>query len=155
MSDQFRDGMDEFTGEYAKGWKPKAGEMVCGEIVTLEPVVGEFGPVMVCTIADEEAREDIAVWISPKVLRDRFQMLQPKVGERIAIKALTEGKGERTGRSYKRFEVRMDRTPEAQRDFEYGGSVDPAGEAREKLLAEADKYEGTDARVEHEDELPF
>jgi hypothetical protein len=122
----FENDVVGITGDYPPGWAPAVGEHIVGRILKYETIEGDFQPVPVATVETEvrarckdrdknqvavEVGGDLTVWISPAALRSAFKAQTPRVGERIGLKRLDDGVG-RTGRTYKRYGLMVDRAPE-------------------------------------------
>lgn len=108
MSDPFRQGLDEATGEFAPMWQPEPGDTIIGQVIRYERATTRYGPCDICVLLHEDTGEELAVWILEFVLVKKFMELRPRVGERMGIKYV--GKVDReTDNPYKNFVVQVDR----------------------------------------------
>lgn len=73
-----------------ESWRPKPGDALVGKILRYEQVEGQYGPcwTVVVEVEPTEAHGGylVAVWLSHKVLLEKFKALRLKVGERIGIR---------------------------------------------------------------------
>lgn len=104
---------------FAPSWQPEPGDIIVGTIVGFSIGSGQYGDVNIATIHDEEINQDLAVWLSSKVLLNEFQRLEPKIGERIGIRY----DGKHPDKGYHRYIVQIDRKDEVLR--ERGGETSP------------------------------
>ena len=94
-------------------WKPQPGDAIAGEFLRKEERQSSYNGFpeyhSVVIIEDCEAGHEVAVWLSPTVLRERFSALRPQQGEVIAIRY--EGlRPTVSGGEYKHYNVRVART---------------------------------------------
>jgi len=116
--------LDDWDGAYPDAWRPQAGETLVGVVKNYTTASGQYGEVAVCTIAEEETGECVAVWLSSAVLLSLFKRHKPKVGERIGLKY----GGTHPEKGYKLYALVVDRPEEAEPDFDslLGDSDAPA-----------------------------
>jgi hypothetical protein len=74
--DSFRDDLDEFAGDYPASWRPSEGDALYGTLKRYEDVEGQFGPVVVAVIEDEDSGDEFSVWISTMTMARRAQATQ-------------------------------------------------------------------------------
>lgn len=107
--------------DYADAWDFKQIPVIAGKIESFARVDTTRGPKVVCTIVEEdiEPPRRWAVWLSQAALLNRFQQLQPRVGELVAIHYLGQAdEPVRAGESPPhRFRVEVDREGST---FEWG-----------------------------------
>lgn len=103
--------LDADTGELPESWTPKPGDKLVGRLVRYDKATSRYGPCIlaVLDVAGEghgSRRQPhlVAVWLSHKVLLERFKELRPAPGERLGIKRLEDSE-----RGYARYLVKVDR----------------------------------------------
>jgi hypothetical protein len=73
--------------EYAEGWKPDVGDLVLGKVTDVAMGWSDYrGQYPIITIADEKTQQPVAVHGFHAGLFNQLMTLQPRVGERIAVK---------------------------------------------------------------------
>ena len=98
------DELEEQT-EFAPSWKPQAGEAVIGEVRRYRKAHNFYGNVVdICEILQDDGQR-LAIWINSTVLLGKFRDLQPRIGERIAVKYF----GKHPEKNYKRFALSVSR----------------------------------------------
>lgn len=111
--------LDEWRDIQPESWKPQPGDKIVGEVLRYDQAGSQYGPcwLVVLKIAANGDHGDLAaVWLSHKVLLERFRALRPKPGERVAIKRLTDGEGSHG--NYARYAVIVDRPGDGAPDWD-------------------------------------
>lgn len=106
--DDFAKRVSEDSGDYPESWKPGVGDQLIGVVKAYGTYTGDYGEVPTVTITDGNAK-DHGVFISGYVIKDQFQAKRPKIGERIGLKRVADGNSKRSGQTYKRFVLHVDR----------------------------------------------
>ena len=134
--------------EYAEPGDSILGEIVeIGSPIQLDPKYSPVRPVQVARLDREDGIEEVVtVWISPTVLRSKWDELDPMEGDFISITFLGEKKPRNGGDPYHNFDVHLERSRE--------------NEAKRKQLAAESfrrrRLAGPDGdNFEPDDELPF
>jgi hypothetical protein len=125
------------------------GTIIMGKIHDIgEPITTEFGDSVPVQIDNEiegsDAVETVTVWISPLVLRKKWEKNRPLEGDTVAIVYLGEQETKSGSRSYKNFDVHLERAP---------GNLQRAIE-KEKELRQIREAEDAE-EFEEDDDLPF
>jgi hypothetical protein len=99
---------DRLKAPPAKGWQPKAGDMVVGTITKMSMAPGtNWGPYPLIELEPEQG-EPVAVHAFHTILRNEIEALQPTEGDRIGIlyvgKAANKG-----GVEYENYRVELER----------------------------------------------
>jgi hypothetical protein len=125
------------------------GTIIMGKIHDIgEPITTEFGDSVPVQIDNEiegsDAVETVTVWISPIVLRKKWEKNRPLEGDTVAIVYLGEQEAKSGSRSYKNFDVHLERAP---------GNLQRAIEKEKELrqIREAEDVE----EFEEDDDFPF
>lgn len=100
--------LDTEVAKPPESWRPKPGDKLVGRLVRYHKATGRFGPCWTAVLEREPDGAPLAVWLQHAVLVDRFKSLQPKVGERVAIKRLPDA-----SKGYACYAVIVDRPDEA------------------------------------------
>ena len=91
-----------------ESWKPRPGDKIVGEVIRYDNAEGAYGPCWVAVLkvpANQDHGEYLAgVWLSHKVLFEKFRRLRPQRGEKIGIKRLPDAE-----KGYARYAVVVDR----------------------------------------------
>ena len=110
--------LNEWEG-FPPAWRPKAGEVLVGEIENYDAGFTPYGEVRTVIVKREDTGERVSVWLSSTVLLGLFNRHKPKRGERIGLKYL----GKDPHKGYHRYQLLVDR--EEPLDFSpHGGEVD-------------------------------
>ena len=118
--------LEDWRDEQPRVWRCEPGDVLVGELVRYTRGEGTYGPAWIAQVREEGSGELRSVWLFHMVLLYLFKTLRPQPGERLGIRRLDDGEGER-GR-YRRYAVVVDRDGgEGQvPDFDAFG---PAGDA--------------------------
>jgi hypothetical protein len=114
--DQFRQGLQDATGEFAEPWKPNEGDILIGVVRRYERSTTRYSkgqPVDICILEDEATGKEVGVWLMETVLRKRFHDLRPRIGERVGVKFAGMEYREHED-PYKKFVVQVDRDASSQ-----------------------------------------
>jgi hypothetical protein len=107
----------DLNGDYPKSWKVRtAGDQVCGYVLRWSKGESMAGTAPICTVGTE-AGELVSVWCTQSALTSAMERQNPKVGEKVAIRYLGEETSKRTGATYKRFVVQVERDAPDVTDF--------------------------------------
>ncbi len=94
-----------------EAWRPEGvGDALVGKLVDVRRGVSQYGVFDVAVIRDGEERE-WGLWLSSQGLRQQWDELQPRVGERVGVKYLGEQQSA-ARRTYKLWGVLVDRPEE-------------------------------------------
>jgi len=107
---------EAFSDEPENYWQPKPGDVLAGEVVSIERRASEHDPNVPVVLLDTGEDELVSVWCFWTVLRSEFVKLRPQPGDAIVVKRLAD-----SDRGYRRYRVFSDRQPA---EFSWG-SVDP------------------------------
>ena len=113
-----RDELKKEDGTYPTSWRPRPGDIITGRVIKYTSATGNFGPVTICVLDEEESGERRSIWLMHEVLRREFEQQQPKPGERVGIKYLGVA-----DKGYHKYKLMVDR-PDAMPDFEKSATVD-------------------------------
>ena len=152
MSDNFRDELDQETGEYPESWKPEPGDMVIGEVLRYDTGYAEWQgnrrqhPILVIRVEDIQGGADVApgenlgIWMMHKVLREEvLKTWRPEEGETVGIKMLEPKRDKRGHELYHRYAVRVKGRGPSGEGIPDPDAFDPASD------------EGADLYVQRED----
>lgn len=125
------------------------GTIIMGKIHNIgEPIATEFEESIPVQIDNEvegtDAVETVTVWISPLVLRKKWEKNRPLEGDTVAIVYLGEKEAKNGSRSYKNFDVHLERAP---------GNLQRAIEKERELRQIRAAENG--GEFEEDEELPF
>lgn len=99
-------------------WNPdEQGERLLGELIHFERgAPSPHGPCDVATLSTPEG-EPVAVWLSPVVLREKWEEKQPELGDKIALRfdGFTENSN---GREYRLYSLVVERTESDETDLD-------------------------------------
>jgi hypothetical protein len=132
----FRRRVNELSDEPATSWRPKPGDVLVGTLLDIDlrsTKFDESGRTPVLTIREDETGELIECWALHTVLRGELAKRRPQVGERIAVRRLTD-----SGQGYKRYKVLVDRDKPAAFSWDAVSTDagDVAPEDRPKLMTQ-------------------
>lgn len=127
LQDDFRNKAEDFSG-YAEAFTfENEGDMIVGRLVRQAIGFSRQGgsryPILV--IADEDSGEERSVHAFHRVLRSKLSSERPQIGERVAIKRLTDRKS--ADYRYYDFLVMVDRKKDASPEFDYDRFVEDDG----------------------------
>jgi hypothetical protein len=143
-------------------WKPKPGDVVVGTVLGYDVVETAYGPVNLLILEaegedGEPTGEEVAVWLSHKVLWEQVRKARPKAGDRVGIRRLQDNES----KGYKRYKLSVDR--EAATGAGHGPNFDEpdpgkAAQARRtspETAGDPDYSEFSPEALVSEDGLPF
>lgn len=97
---------DRLNADYAPAWRPDPGDRVVGEVVGITERQGEYEPYPIVTVRRDDGKE-FAIHAFHTVLAGELARLQPKLGDRIAVKYTGRKEG-RSGTSYHAYRAVKD-----------------------------------------------
>lgn len=171
-TDDFRESVENETLEYPDPWKPEPEDVLIATVTGYDKANTRYGKQYVCNVRRESDGEELAVWLSSKVLLQEFKEKEPAPEERIGIKY--HGKDDE--KEYCRYTLKVDRDSEEKvPDFDDAdpprdaGTVQPdepesngAGEKPGDAVADKIEEQHGDKKVERknepitdEEEIPF
>jgi len=127
LQDDFRNKAEDFSGYPEAYMFQNEGDMIVGTLV--RQAIGFSGqggsryPILV--IADEDSGEERSIHAFHRVLRSKLSSERPQVGERIAVKRLTDRKS--ADYRYYDFLVMVDRKKDQAPEFDYDRFVEDDG----------------------------
>ena len=107
-SDNLRARAQGYRDEMPESWRPGEGEVLVGTVEGYERVETNFGPCATARVRDEEDGTLWTIWLSPVALVAEFQRVRPAIGERIAVRRLSDGCNS-GGTAFKRFRLFVER----------------------------------------------
>lgn len=112
MTHNMSERLDDYPDLVPESWKPKPGDKIAGELVRYDQGQSPFGPCWLAVLRVEATKDHgeylAAVWLSHKVLMERFKALRPKVGEHVGIKRLSDAVDDDGATRYARYAVLID-----------------------------------------------
>jgi hypothetical protein len=94
--DDFERRFEEDDGVFPESWLPRPGDKCIGRVVRYTRGETKFGPrtIAVLECSNGEGKQYLlSVWLSNRVLIDKFLRLRPKPGERVGIKRIADVEG--------------------------------------------------------------
>ena len=149
-ADPFADALKDLDPEES-GYAPafifdKPGDSIIGKVLEIgEGYSAQYGAHPCVTVLDEASGEPRSIHIFHSTMLSAFERVNPEIGERIAVKRMTDKESLKSGYTYHRFLVKVDRsapTKKAYRDIQT--DLQPNPDTR-----------GMDAPEVGEDDLPF
>ncbi len=103
--DSFEEQMAQLADSYAEAWRFETdGATIIGTVVGFSEWDAGWGPYPILTLRLADGSER-ALHAQREVLQRELAAVRPQIGERIGVKWL----GQPDGKSYHRFQVRVDR----------------------------------------------
>lgn len=120
----------------APTWKPKKDELLAGTITEIKMVDTQFGDQFIIEVTDED--DDVfAVWCSGVVLKDSIIGAAPGVGSLIVITYGGEQKSKEGGRSYKMYDVQLDKDADTYGRYDEWHQVRERFQQKQELMQDA------------------
>jgi hypothetical protein len=98
--------LDNLNKDFAEGWRPNEGDTIVGKVTDVSKGWSDqsssWYPIV--TVDDENSNTEKAIHCFHHVLKNKMVELQPKIGERIAVRFTGEvptKDGKRTVKTYK------------------------------------------------------
>ena len=98
--------------ERPPSWPGEVGDVFVGTFIRYERAETRYGIHFIAVAQEEKTQEPVSVWLSWKVLQEKFRELRPQAGERIGIRRLPDAE-----KGYRRFAMLVDRGGSNEPDF--------------------------------------
>lgn len=107
--------------DFAPAWRPEVGDVVEGEIVTLDNGYSNYGqyPIVTLRLADGS---EVAIHAFHSALRNRLMDVKPSIGNTLAVKYFGEVDNKKGDQKYYKYGVRSNAK---QADF-WGAAETPS-----------------------------
>jgi len=115
--DALRHAAEIDDGSLPLRWNPDdiPDTMIVGELLRYETIVTDFGPSQIAIVEDEDDGVAYGVALFRAVLKKKFDQLEPRPGDRVAVKYVGLEQPRQAGKnSYHNYVVKLERgTPVA------------------------------------------